>query len=95
MQKERMTMADIRNIAALTAYERDQMLDFLLFHMSMELRERLMFALPRQYNLVVGQDVMIVRRASDVLGVNEAFALATQPDRCPAEDAGAVKKARP
>lgn len=51
-----------QNIDALDTYEQGQVLDFLLYQMTQEMREKLMHSLPLQYNKLAGHGVMVVHR---------------------------------
>lgn len=49
----------------LTNYQKDQLLHFFEYNMSMELRQKLMRELPEAYNRLVGMDVVeVVKRGS-------------------------------
>lgn len=54
----------IHQPSELSSFEQQQLLDFLVHHMSQEVRQKLMFALPEQYNKLVGQRIMTVEKTS-------------------------------
>jgi hypothetical protein len=57
-------MSNISHTAS--QFHKDQLLEWFMYHMSMEQRSKLVAELPAAYNSAVGQEVMVVVRKSDV-----------------------------
>lgn len=51
---------------AISSFHRDQLLEWFMYHMTMEQRGKLVTELPAAYNDACGKEVMVVVRKSDV-----------------------------